>query len=63
MIFVNSFSIPTTTVDVMEDMGKRFEDLPVPQWDLPTNFEHGVFPPKTRRYQETRRAENAEDGC
>jgi len=50
---LNSLAFNLTTVDVMEDMGP-FEIAPGTQWDLPTNFEHGMFPPKTLypRYQE-----------
>ncbi|HYH14179.1 MAG TPA: phytanoyl-CoA dioxygenase family protein [Flavisolibacter sp.] len=50
---LNSLAFNLTTVDVMEDMGP-FEIAPGTQWDLPTNFEHGMFPPKENytRYEQ-----------
>lgn len=42
---LNSLAFNLTTVDVTEDMGP-FEIAPGTQWDLPTGFEHGMFPPK-----------------
>jgi Phytanoyl-CoA dioxygenase (PhyH) len=42
---LNSLAFNLTTVDVYEDMGP-FEIAPGTQWDLPTGFEHGMFPPK-----------------
>ena len=49
---LNSLAFNVTTVDVFEDMGP-FEIAPGTQWDDPTVFEHGMFPPKTRyeRYE------------
>jgi len=43
---LNSLAFNLTTVDVCEDMGP-FEVAPGTQWDDPTTFEHGMFPPKT----------------
>jgi Phytanoyl-CoA dioxygenase (PhyH) len=50
---LNSLAFNLTTVDVYEDMGP-FEIAPGTQWDLPTGFEHGMFPPKENypRYQQ-----------
>ena len=50
---LNSLAFNLTTVDVYEDMGP-FEVAPGTQWDLPNNFEHGMFPPKESypRYEE-----------
>lgn len=50
---LNSLAFNLTTVDVYEDMGP-FEIAPGTQWDLPTAFDHGMFPPKEsyQRYQE-----------
>jgi hypothetical protein len=50
---LNSLAFNLTTVEVHEDMGP-FEIAPGTQWDLPTGFEHGMFPPKEiyPRYQE-----------
>jgi len=42
---LNSLAFNLTTVDVYEDMGP-FEIAPGTQWDLPHNFQHGMFPPK-----------------
>jgi len=42
---LNSLAFNLTTVDVFEDMGP-FEVAPGTQWDDPTLFEHGMFPPK-----------------
>ncbi|QNF35365.1 phytanoyl-CoA dioxygenase family protein [Adhaeribacter swui] len=49
---LNSLAFNLTTVDVAEDMGP-FEIAPGTQWDLPDNFEHGMFPAKDSypRYQ------------
>jgi hypothetical protein len=49
---LNSLAFNLTTIDVEEDMGP-FEISPGTQWDLPVDFEHGMFPPKTNyaRYQ------------
>jgi hypothetical protein len=49
---LNSLAFNLTTIDVYEDMGP-FEIAPGTQWDLPTGFEHGMFPPKTfyQRYE------------
>ncbi|RYZ29788.1 MAG: phytanoyl-CoA dioxygenase [Chitinophagaceae bacterium] len=50
---LNSLAFNLTTVDVEEDMGP-FEIAPGTQWDLPADFEHGMFPPKEMyaRYEE-----------
>ena len=52
---LNSLAFNMTTVDVYEDMGP-FEIAPGTQWDPPTDFEHGMFPPKSLypRYEERR---------
>jgi ectoine hydroxylase-related dioxygenase (phytanoyl-CoA dioxygenase family) len=49
---LNSLAFNLTTVDVEEDMGP-FEIAPGTQWDLPVDFEHDMFPPKTvyERYE------------
>lgn len=43
---LNSLAFNVTCVDVTEDMGP-FEVAPGTQWDLPTEFEHEMFPPKS----------------
>jgi hypothetical protein len=43
---LNSLAFNLTTVDVHEDMGP-FEVAPGTQWDDPSEFEHGMFPPKS----------------
>jgi len=43
---LNSLAFNLTTVDVSADMGP-FEVAPGTQWDDPTEFEHGMFPPKS----------------
>ena len=50
---LNSLTFNLTTVDVYEDMGP-FEIAPGTQWDLPVDFDHEMFPPKSAylRYQE-----------
>jgi ectoine hydroxylase-related dioxygenase (phytanoyl-CoA dioxygenase family) len=50
---LNSLAFNLTTVDVDEDMGP-FEIAPGTQWDLPEDFEHGMFPPKSfySRYEQ-----------
>ncbi|HUS15239.1 MAG TPA: phytanoyl-CoA dioxygenase family protein [Chloroflexia bacterium] len=50
---LNSLAFNLTTVDVTPDMGP-FEIAPGTQWDDPSSFEHGMFPPKTlySRYEE-----------
>ena len=50
---LNSLAFNLTCVDVFEDMGP-FEIAPGTQWDLATDFEHEMFPPKSLypRYQE-----------
>ncbi|HEY0739495.1 MAG TPA: phytanoyl-CoA dioxygenase family protein [Herpetosiphonaceae bacterium] len=52
---LNSLAFNVTAVDVFEDMGP-FEIAPGTQWDEPTGFEHGMFPPKSLygRYEERR---------
>jgi hypothetical protein len=49
---LNSLAFNLTTVDVSEDMGP-FEIAPGTQWDEADEFEHGMFPPKSRyaRYE------------
>jgi len=50
---LNSLAFNLTGIDVEPDMGP-FEIAPGTQWDLPTDFEHEMFPPKTLypRYEE-----------
>ena len=43
---LNSLAFNLTTVDVEENMGP-FEIAPGTQWDDPTEFEHGMFPPSS----------------
>lgn len=43
---LNSLAFNITTVDVFEDMGP-FEVAPGTQWDDPSTYEHGMFPPKS----------------
>ena len=43
---INSLAFNLTAVDTTEDMGP-FEIAPGTQWDDPTEFEHGMFPPKS----------------
>jgi hypothetical protein len=52
---LNSLAFNLTGVDVSEDMGP-FEIAPGTQWDDPSEFEHGMFPPKSfyGRYEERR---------
>jgi hypothetical protein len=49
---LNSLAFNLTTVDVEENMGP-FEIAPGTQWDLPIDFEHDMFPPRTNydRYE------------
>src|SRR4051794_1360263 len=49
---LNSLAFNLTAVDVFEDMGP-FEIAPGTQWDDPSDFEHGMFPPRHlySRYQ------------
>lgn len=42
---LNSLAFNLTTVDVFENMGP-FQIAPGTQWDLPIDFQHGMFPPK-----------------
>lgn len=53
---LNSLAFNLTTVDVHEDMGP-FEIAPGTQWDLPTGFEHGMFPPKSSYPRYVQRAQ------
>lgn len=53
---LNSLAFNLTTVDVYEDMGP-FEIAPGTQWDLPIDFEHEMFPPKTNYHRYQQRAE------
>jgi hypothetical protein len=50
---LNSLAFNLTCVDVTEEMGP-FEIAPGTQWDLPTGFEHGMFPARELypRYEE-----------
>lgn len=50
---LNSLAFNITTIDVHEDMGP-FEIAPGTQWDLPIDFEHDMFPPRSNydRYKE-----------
>lgn len=50
---LNSLAFNLTTVDVSEDMGP-FEIAHGTQWDDPSEFQHGMFPPKSfyGRYEE-----------
>jgi ectoine hydroxylase-related dioxygenase (phytanoyl-CoA dioxygenase family) len=52
---LNSLEFNVTTVDVSEDMGP-LEIAPGTQWDEPTDFAHGMFPPPSSagRYVERR---------
>jgi len=52
---LNSLAFNITGVDVTEDMGP-FEIAPGTQWDDPSEFAHGMFPPKSfyGRYEERR---------
>lgn len=43
---LTSLAFNITAVDVFEDMGP-FEIAPGTQWDDPSEFEHGMFPPKS----------------
>jgi hypothetical protein len=43
---LNSLAFNLTGVDVFEDMGP-FEIAPGTQWDEPSDFEHGMFPPRS----------------
>ena len=43
---LSSLAFNLTTVDVTEQMGP-FEIAPGTQWDVPEDFEHGMFPPKS----------------
>jgi hypothetical protein len=43
---LNSLAFNVTCVDTVPEMGP-FEVAPGTQWDDPTEFEHGMFPPKT----------------
>jgi ectoine hydroxylase-related dioxygenase (phytanoyl-CoA dioxygenase family) len=53
---LNSLAFNLTTVDITEDMGP-FEIAPGTQWDLPINFEHGMFPPKANSARYEQRAQ------
>ena len=50
---LSSLAFNVTTVDVTDDMGP-FEIAPGTQWDDGSEFDHGMFPPKTHhpRYEE-----------
>ena len=53
---LNSLAFNITGVDVTEEMGP-FEIAPGTQWDDPTSFEHGMFPPKSLYERYERRAQ------
>ena len=53
---LNSLAFNITTVDVEENMGP-FEIAPGTQWDLPINFEHEMFPPRSNYDRYKSRAE------
>jgi hypothetical protein len=53
---LNSLAFNLTSVDVEEDMGP-FQIAPGTQWDLPINFEHGMFPPKSNYFRYEKRAQ------
>jgi len=53
---LNSLAFNLTIVDVTEDMGP-FEIAPGTQWELPINFEHGMFPPKANSAHYEQRAQ------
>src|SRR6185503_11698126 len=53
---LNSLAFNITTVDVEENMGP-FEIAPGTQWDLPIDFEHEMFPPRTNYDRYLARAE------
>jgi hypothetical protein len=60
---LNSLAFNITTVDVTEDMGP-FEIAPGTQWDDPSSFEHGMFPPESLypRYEARRQQKMAQMG-
>lgn len=59
---LNSLAFNLTTIDVEENMGP-FEIAPGTQWDLPVDFEHGMFPPKSNYPRYEKSAEKiSEDG-
>ena len=53
---LNSLAFNLTTVDVLDDMGP-FEIATGTQWDVPDDFEHGMFPPKTYYHRYEARAQ------
>ena len=53
---LNSLAFNLTTVDVCEDMGP-FEIAPGTQWDLPLDFQHEMFPPKSNYGRYEKRAQ------
>ena len=53
---LNSLAFNMTTVDVSPDMGP-FEIAPGTQWDDPTEFEHGMFPPESHYARYVERAQ------
>ena len=53
---LNSLAFNLTTVDVHEDMGP-FEIAPGTQWDDPSEFEHGMFPPPSHYPRYEKRAQ------
>src|SRR4051794_5380161 len=60
---LNSLAFNLTTVDVTPDMGP-FEIAPGTQWDDPSEFEHGMFPPQSlySRYENRAQKKMAQMG-
>jgi hypothetical protein len=58
---LNSLAFNLTTVDVYEDMGP-FEIAPGTQWDLPIDFQHEMFPPKSNYARYEQRAQRKMPG-
>ena len=60
---LNSLAFNITCVDITEEMGP-FEIAPGTQWDDPTEFEHGMFPPKSfyGRYEGLAQRKSAQMG-
>ena len=54
---LNSLAFNLTTVDVYENMGP-FQIALGTQWDLPVDFQHGMFPPKEFFERYERRAQS-----
>jgi phytanoyl-CoA dioxygenase PhyH len=60
---LNSLAFNLTTVDVTAEMGP-FEIAPGTQWDDPSEFEHGMFPPQSlyQRYESRAQKKMAQMG-